>query len=287
MTFLFAATPGDNDPEDGSRGSQYISRKDLKWLIVAAIVLVIIGWPVYRYKKGQADWHTCGSNLNAIYQAMSLYAADHDDRFPPIAREADPNTGTPIVENGKVDTWVTEAFAYDPRVSIFQCPAAPSEDTTATDGSIPPKSAKDTFHFVTVPSSYGMYAGYSAAAKSMIERSSQTVFISETANYGSSSSYDPMPFKDLHGKVVPFDGFSIGWDTGNKTPGENTKRITRLAFPGSANGDFSKAASRHDEGIHAITPDGNTIILHPSDVNVNMRGGSPTGIWQVPASIGQ
>src|SRR5579884_3731224 len=91
--------PVDDERDEESSRSQYASKKDLKWLAVALVIFVIVFAPVYVYYKKQADWHTCAVNMNSIYKCLSAYAADHDDRFPPIAWQENTSTGAPVVEN--------------------------------------------------------------------------------------------------------------------------------------------------------------------------------------------
>src|SRR2546430_16118584 len=96
---IIVAMPGEDDREDGPR-SQHFSKKDLRWalpVIAFAVVALVIG---YRYFKKQSDEHVCVSNMNSIFKAVSLYANDWDDRFPPIAWESNSLTGDPMINGG-------------------------------------------------------------------------------------------------------------------------------------------------------------------------------------------
>ena len=283
---IFVSIPTDDEDREGPPKSRYVSRKDLKWLAVIVIVLIIVFYPVYSNLRDQRDWHTCASNMNAVYKALSGYMNDYDGRFPPLAEEENPRTGTPRLYDGRLITWVSHAFQYDNHPDIYTCPKAEDSETYPNEGDIR-RQGTTPAQVVTVRSSYGIYRGYNAAMLSAIERPGSVVFLTETSNYGSESSYDPLPFLNASKSPVPYDGFSVGWDNDNVQPGPTSKKITRLAFRQSATGDFSKAYGRHRDGIHAITADGNLLVLRQGDATLHMRAEEPTGEWAVPASIGQ
>lgn len=272
--------PADDEPIQDRPKSHLITKKDVKRFLYVLPFIVLILYFLYAYFKKISDWHTCAGNMNSIYKAIGLYANDYDDRFPPLSPACNPGTGTPYVTNGTVQTWVTPIFQYDPRPEIYQCPAAQPGEAVPTAASIPPKKPGEKHQDVVVQSTYGMYAGYAAASEALVQRSGESVFLAETANYGSQNSYDPQPYLDATGRPVPYDGFSIGWNDGNLTASTASRHVTRLAFHDAAKGDFSKSTSRHDQGIHAIGPDGNLIILHPPDSTVSISGGLPSGMWQ-------
>lgn len=283
---LFISIPAEDEDREGPPKSRYVSKKDIKWLTVGLVVLLIMLFPIYSVYRNYKDQTVCAYNMNAIYQAISNYAESHDDRFPPVAEEANSHAGTPYVpDNGLLHTWVTLAFSSDPRPSIFKCPASEPAETYPSEGD-QPRTGATPAKIVKVDSSYGMYRGYSAAMRSGIEHSSEVVLFSETSNFGAESSYDPQPFLD-HGHSVPYDGFSIGWDTGNIEPDLTTKKVTRLAFRKTSTGDLGKAYGRHGKFIHAINADGGLMLLSPDSMIVHMHGQEPQVPWTVPAFIGQ
>ena len=276
----FVSIPADDDREDAPK-SHLITKKDVKRAIPFLIVVIIALIFFYRYFKKQSDWSNCASNMNAVYKCVSLYANDWDDRFPPPA-ESDPATGTPVVQNGKVITWVTQVFAYDPRPEIFQCPASDHSEAVPTEAAIHPKNGGKAIH-ITVNSTYGMYAGYATASQSLLERSGQSIFLSETSNMGAMKTYDPFPFKDTTGKVVGQDGYLIGWDNSNIEPNAQSKFVTRMAFRDTANGVFDNADSRHGNMmLHGIAPDGSLKNLRSYEAKIEMQGGQPSGLWRTP-----
>jgi len=274
------AIPAEDDREDAPK-SHLITKKDVKRFLIALPFIVLMLFFLYHFFKRQADWSNCASNMNAVYKAVNFYANDWDDRFPPLA-EADAVTGTPTVTNGKVNTWVTQVFAYDPRPEIFVCPAADPSENVPNEGAIHGKPGERAKH-VTVNSSYGLYAGYASASQSLLERSGQSLFIGETSNMGARKTYDPFPFKDASGNVVPYDGFSMGWNDSNVEPSPQSKFITRMAFPDTSNGNFQNADSRHENKmLHAISADGNLINVRAFDAKINLQGGQPSGLWRTP-----
>jgi hypothetical protein len=284
MIFPVLVSMAAEEDRDGPR-SQHFTKKDLKWVVVLLILLAIILPPVYNKFKKDSDEHVCITNMNAIYKALSLYANDHDDRFPPIAWEENPTTGEPNITNGKVTSWVTQAFHYDQRPEIFHCPAAEADESVPTEGAV--RKAGDTkATHLTINSNYGMYVGYAAAMQSSIDNEDQVILFAETSNSGSQKSYDPYPFLDSAGKQVPYDGFSIGWNDANKIPTLASRSVTRLSFRDSANGDFKNATGRHGDEVHAMAPGGNLIMLHPSDARLERRAGDIQGRWSVPALLG-
>jgi len=279
------AIPAEDDRDDAPR-THHVTKRDIKSLVIFLIVFAVLTLPVYNFYKRRADTHLCASNLNSVYQACSLYATANDERFPPLVeQDGSGSPGSPRVVNGKVISWVSSVFQYDPRPSIYQCPSALADEATPTEGAIPPKNGVGHSTHITIQSSYGMYAPYSAAMISLIDRTSQVVFITETSNFGSQTSYDPYPFLSASGNKIPYDGFSVGYDNSNIEPGPTSRRLTRLAFRDTQNGPGPKSVARHDAGNHVITVDGNLLFLHPGDMQLQMRGGFPTGEWQAPAII--
>jgi hypothetical protein len=274
-----------DEDRDGPR-SQHFTKKDLKWVAVLLVLLALFLPSLYKKFKHDSDEHVCITNMNSIYKALSLYANDWDDRFPPEAWE-DPTstTGAPNIVDGKVNTWVTQAFHYDPRPDIYHCPAGEESESVPTEAAIH-KPGESKAEHITIQSNYGMYVGYATAMQSSIERPDQVVFLSETSNRGAEQSYDPSPYLGTDGKPSPYDGYSIGWDSGNRQPDAGSKSVTRLSFRGCENGVFTNATTRHGDAIHAITAGGNLIILHPNDSRLYMRAGDIQGYWAVPALLG-
>ena len=73
----------------------------------------------------------------------------------------------------------------------------------------------------------------------------------------------------------------IGYDSGNYEfdPGL-TKTVTRLAFPDTKNGKFSKLGpTRHDGGNHFLFADGHLGVLNPNAAKVRFLNDEIVGMW--------
>jgi prepilin-type processing-associated H-X9-DG protein len=206
----------------------------------------------------------------------------HDDHFPPICMEG-PNR-EPLLFNGKPFTWASSIQEGMNKRGSFRCPSAHDDEIVTAIN--PLDNKKD------LQMSYGMYTAWSAYPSSMITNPEQAVLISETSNHGSRDTYDPYPYRDREGHIIPIDGFSIGWDVGNnkedwQKPGmlstEMPKSVSRLAFPGTKTGNFTpKSQSRHTKGIHVLFADGHIESIQPPNAQTNYLdvGGELTGIWR-------
>lgn len=259
-------------PEGDAGGNQYLSKKDLRILVVVLVLLGFALYPMYLYGLRSRDKSLCTQNMKAIFDALHLYAVDHDDGLPPVYRTGNgdmPGLGA----SGKPYTWASDIAPYMNVRSSFVCPAAdPSENVHAEDQ----KTLKGD-----VPMSYGMYAPYGGFKTFNIENPEQTVIVAETSNDGAQTSYDPLPFDK--GRQVP-DGFLIGWDNSNDQASSASRFVTRLAFRETSNGLFgSKAYGRHDNGIHALTASGERLNLKPDNAVIVQQDRLPGGFWRVPA----
>lgn len=274
-------------PEGDSSGkNQYFSKRDIKMLGIILVVLGIILWPIYQYGKGQSEKSRCTQNVKAIYQALQQYSINHDDRLPPIYRtDVIGGTAPGLGEDGKVYTFASDVAGYMSRRASFTCPSADLSEAVPTES--PEADLK-------INSTYGMYAPYGGYLSSVIPNPSETLILAETSNHGARGSYNPKPFIDVTGKEVPWDGFVIGWDNSNGkfgrdgsslVPDRGAKAVTRLAFRDSADGHFANSKpSRHDSGIHAISADGQLVLIKPKSANVNIQRstGLPIGSWEAP-----
>jgi hypothetical protein len=190
-----------------------------------------------------------------------------------------PNDTPGLGSTGRPYTWASDVSEMmSPRAS-FKCPTATDAEVTWIEG-----------RERSIPLTYGMYAPYGGYLRNIVPNPDQTVLIAETTNFGALQTYDPVPFKTLEGDVVPFDGFVIGWDHSNREPSEHSKMVTRLAFPNTKDGAFTKdGPARHDGGIHALSASGAMLpLLKPSSARIAIRKGLPGGLWEAPPfSAGQ
>ena len=254
---------------DASAGSQYLSRKEAKLIIGIAAILFIAMIPIYLYMREKAYRSTCVKNLNGIREALTLYSAQHDDRFPPLYNEN--GKGEPDADaNGYAYTWITDIYPLKNDRVDFICPTATIEDYAY---SINPNGG------APIPSTYGFYAPYASYSTNLIDHQESVVVLAETSNKGANDTYDPKPFSS-----TKYDGYIIGWNNSNEAPNPDTHTVTRLAFPGSKDGTPSKAAGRHAQFINAVTASGMKIFLSPDDMRTDYNPAkySLSGHWQEP-----
>jgi hypothetical protein len=260
--------PFDPNAVEGERpaGSQYVQLKDLRIWAIALILLSIPCYLVYKVLEGNSERHRCTSNLAAIYSAVNLYAEQHDNRFPPMARtESDFVTPT-LSPEGHPYTWVSDVSAFMSKRQNFVCPTAEDAETVHNES---PESSK-----MTVDSTYGMYIPYGGMLTSLVESPDDIVLIAETSNRGAKETLDPTPYRG----TLP-DGFTIGWSNSNEKSNGGTTSVTRLAFPGSGKG--STKIGRHGSLIQALTASGNRILLVPEDATFR-TGGGVNPHWKEP-----
>ncbi len=264
-------TTGPYDPNavegDRSAGGQYVTAKDIRIWGIALVVLGVASYPIYKYLEGQSERARCSANLRAVYQALSLYADQHDNRLPPLAR-MEPDGVTPsLSEKGQPYTWVSDVAPFmNPRQS-FVCPTATKEETVDNESGEAGKTG--------VPSTYGMYAAYAGVLISNIENPDDAIIVGETSNRGAAASLDPKPF----GTTTP-DGFAIGWIDTNTNPTKATKSVTRLAFPGSDKG--TAETGRHGKFVWGLSASGELRQITPEDVAYTSGLGGVNPHWKLP-----
>lgn len=263
-------SPGAYDPNavEGERsgGTQYISPKDLKIYAIALLVLSVPLYFVYQVLLGNSERHRCTSNLAAIYSAINLYAEQHDNRFPPIARTQGDLVTPDLGQSGNPYTWVSDVAPFMNSRQNFLCPTATPAEAVHNE------SAESTKK--TVLSAYGMYVPFGGVLTSLVENPDEAILIAETSNLGSNGTLDPKPFKD----GIP-DGFQIGWSDSNTEPTKKTEFVTRLAFPDSAKGDKKRA--RHGTFLQALSASGQLLMLKPEDISYQPNG-SLNSHWRLP-----
>lgn len=261
-------------PEGDAGRSQYVSKKDVKIVIGGIVLLALLGVPVYKMLERNAQRSQCANNLRAISSAINQYSELHDGRYPPIMRTG-PNGEPDLGETGYPYTWASDVDELMSPRATFTCPTAAPKELTTIEG-----------HGKTIHLAYGMYEPYGGFLRNLVPNPDQTVLIAETSNLGAAGSYDPMPYKNLNGDVVPWDGFVIGWNNTNDTPTSSSAFATRLAFPGTSGGQFSEeknSDARHDGGIHALNCSGGMMrLLKQADAKITIRAGLPADLWEAP-----
>ncbi|MGV3618229.1 MAG: hypothetical protein ACO1SV_23115 [Fimbriimonas sp.] len=258
---------------EAPRGSAYVSKRDFRVIVIGIVAFVIMLMPIYKVLERNSQKARCAQNMAAIANGIGQYAALHDDRFPPVMRtllNGSPDLGT----TGMPYTWASDVQEFmNPRAN-FLCPSAIPSEIVYVEGL---KNAR-------IPVTYGMYVPYGGYLRSVIDDPDQTIIVAETSNYGGADTFDPLPYVDLDGNKIPHDGFAIGFNDDNQTGTSASKYITRLAFPGTADGKFPETGlGRHDAGIHSITATGSAApLLKPNDAVIVRRFELPGGIWTVP-----
>lgn len=282
---LASVSEYDTDNPEGAKGysSQYINKKDVRWIALIIAVLALASIPVYGILKKNSDRTACKRNINGMYKAISLYAESYDGRFPPLYQTGENNS--PYLENGKPIVWASVIAPLLPTNANFKCPACKDSEVTPINGKIVDKKSGPKEKVIDgISLTYGMFAAMSARPISDFADPTASILIAETANYGAENTYNPVPFKLNDGTEVPFDGFCIGWNTGNQEYiNKESTLVTRLAFYGTANGNFDddKITARHDSYIHAINVGGNLSFLKPGRAKVVPTSNTNARTWSV------
>lgn len=232
--------PQDLERSDEQPKSQYVSRRDVRVVAIALVVLAVLLSPVYFVLKENSDAFKCKRYIRAISKAIELYAAENNDRLPPAYVTFDGET--PFVENdGGVYTWANLVHPYMPKDMSFKCPKASDEECFLDH---------DSQTGELMPVSYGMYLPLGGMPLSSISNPESTILVTETTSLGARDTFNPHPFKDANGNAIR-DGFVVTWDTGNTLTEDPITSVTRLAYPDTKPGKFSEDGnSRHPGGIY-------------------------------------
>lgn len=254
---------------DENRRSDLVSRGDIKKFAIGLAVVAIVLSPIFFYLRENAYRATCGKNLLQLYKGITLYAAENNDRLPPVYVTTD--TDAPLVDGGAANTWVQLVEGQTKESVSTVCQSAGRQDPVQVHGEAGVRGL-----------TYGMYAPLGGEPMDLVDNPDQAVLLGETANMGASGTYDPLPFKDSAGAVVPYDGFIIGFDDSNLLPTEKSRSVTRLAFSDTANGEFkSDGSGRHRDGTHIVTASGRLRTIKP-DMALLKLGGADNPLWKLP-----
>jgi hypothetical protein len=251
------------------RRSIYVSKRDLVWALVAAGMIITVFALLYSHFKREAEKTVCRRNLKHIGESLNLYLFDNNDRYPPAfaANEA----GHVALEGGLPVTWVSLLFENLNRRATFVCPTADPSEYSHNDR--PASTA-------SIPSTYGFYMARGFYEQSRLAYPGESAVIAETSNRGAMGTFDPEPLTDADGRTLPNDGFLIGWDDGNMAASPASRLVTRLAFSGTAGGNFAEdRRSRHGEGIHVLRADGGVSIVKPPGARISRLASQIVGLW--------
>lgn len=275
----------DLQDEQERKKSQYISKRDL---LIAAPVLVLLSVCVYfLYQKllSDAEETICTKNLKDISQALGLYFASNGDCYPPAFAVGD--GGAPLYDQSgqKVYSWV---YLVSPGMNArgsFKCPTA--EEGELVKNVIPPDVAeahragsRDKVLEEQILSSYGFYRLWELQPVNYMGDPTTQIVVAETANRGAGNTFDPHPIEGPGGELQPYDGYMIGWDTGNDALAQNSKFVSRLALPDTRGGAFKRQGpARHGDHIKALAGDGHVTRLSSSSALIQRTGGQAVGHW--------
>jgi len=280
---ILSTDPYDPLEDEDRRPGGHISRKEVRILLIAVVVLAIVLTPLYQHLMSLRNNHVCEGNLKAIATAIDLYASDNNDRFPPIYQDTDTDYAPQMFKNGPL-TWISLCAPLMEARASFLCPSAEETENVTNE------SSQSNAGII---SSYGMFGALSAFPRASISSLGQTGLIADSSNDGANATADPIPFLDAKGRKLP-DGFLIGFDNTNFTPAEKSLAIyskskypTRLAFPESSDGDFRKVGrSRHDLGVHIIMGDLHLKSFPRETAGLRRLGknndGEIVGLWAIP-----
>ena len=96
---------------EAQRGGNYVSKRDLRVLLVGVLVLMGMLYPIYKVLERNSQKARCAQNMKAMSTAIHEYAALHDDRFPPIMRTL--SNGSPdLGETGIPYTWASDVAEH-------------------------------------------------------------------------------------------------------------------------------------------------------------------------------
>ncbi len=262
-------------PEAESKSnSAYVSRKDVKIVGIALVVLAGMMFPVFKVLQRRSEKSRCIMNMKGIFDSINQYATLNEDKFPPLY--ATGGADEPMLQSsGAPYTWASDLAEYMTARASFTCPSA---DKTEYTWSQNPRSDVKKFSLT-----YGMFAPLGAFSRSLVDDPNEAILIGETSNRGAMKTFDPLPFKDAEGRLVPYDGMVIGWDNDNFNGDAKSKFVTRLAFPESDGPNFLKTGEgRHDEGSFVLTVTGQLRSVKPDMAAVQRRDGNIYGVWPMP-----
>jgi hypothetical protein len=252
----------DNGQEAVGAGSPsgHVRRQDLLIILAVLLVLAALSAPIYNHFRVRGEIAEDKANLREVFNSMSGYAQDNNDRLPPAYYEL--GGGTVAHEAGLPVAWPTLVGpGMSSRAKLRARAASPAESAQVLDG----KSADRP-----VLVSYGMYRGLSCAPVGMVPDPTESVLVADSANGGARGSYNPVPLLDPDGRPSKSDAFVLGWDDSNTVFSAGTKAVTRLAIFGAKDGDFEtgKAKTRFGTTLYAVTVAGSLRELAPRDAKV-------------------
>lgn len=238
--------------------SAHVRKRDIVIIVAVLLVLAAASAPIYNHFRARGEIAENKQNLREVFNSMTGYAQDNNDRLPPAYYEL--GGGTVAHEAGLPVAWPTLVGpGMSARARLRARAASAEESARVLDGSSADRA---------VLVSYGMYRGLSCAPVGMVPDPTESILVADSANGGARGSYNPVPLLDPDGQPSTSDGFVIGWDDSNTVFSAETKAVTRLAIYGAKDGDFTSAKARFGTTVYAVTVAGSLRELAPSDAQV-------------------
>jgi len=108
----------------------------IELLVVIAIIAILaaILFPVFAQARESARQTSCLSNMKQMGLAMTMYAQDYDERFPP-ERISGFSAGCPecCTTTGQIFGWRMATLPYIKNYGLWQCPSNPNRDLTTEE----------------------------------------------------------------------------------------------------------------------------------------------------------
>lgn len=257
MTFLLFVSEEEEERDVERRKNPYLSRKGLRWVLLAFAVAVAGALAYVKLVWEPARWplHIKG-DLKAIHAALFLYAEQNDDGLPMayIPTQGD----IPLTDGkGRPAVWASHLADYITAVEHFTSPAIPKDWGT-------PIAYRDrqTDELKEATLSYGILAWMTLPPTRTYLLEGTQVMVAESISNGKGGSYNPLPVPG----GLP-DGFLIGYNDSNFQPTPKSKFVTRLALVGGG-ATPTELRPVHPGGILVLYPDGRVASLPPTEAAI-------------------
>ncbi len=271
---MLTAQQFDVDAPEGAKqtSSAYLSKKDVHIILIVVGVVIAIGIPIYYAFKQQGEKQVCATNMHAIYNAMMQYAEQNDSRLPPLYEIGE--NGAPLIMDGKPSVWASQLVPYMNARAKFFCSAAEEDEKMQALG-YDGRKRRD------IELTYAMYLPMGAFPYLLAANQSDTALLVESSNFGAQGCFNPVPFRDAAGNLVPFDAFMAGFDDSNEALTPDSKHVTRLAFRNVSKGYGTEDAfPRHGLGIHVFYLDGHKGFFKPGNAQIKNIFPDVEGPWR-------
>lgn len=244
--------------EEAAPSNQYFTKRDLRYIAIGLLVVLIACYPLYLKLKADRDRYQCALNFKAMGTAMGQYLTDNDESFPPTFVHDGDSPYPKKDDKGRPITWASTLVGlsgFDLKKYSFVCPSADTTELMVAEG---PQGSD-------LKMSYGMYEALDTVPQKSVSNLGRVVLVTETSSNGAINTYDPKPMSQS--AQVTGDGFLVGWSSGDfavptdgKVPPPSVTRVsvrdTKDGLTNSIFADGRQPQSRHDDRIHVLFADG-------------------------------